>query len=232
MVSFERRKHAVQYIPQHFSSRPERHPLVAFKDSEVWSHGLNSKRVRRAVPYIDKRGFIHAITLCTWVSTAPQLLATITATVFKRLTRKFRHYSFRERPKPNDLFKVALLYSLTSDDYWFTRTLEILKRTPKVLSHLYRKTHKLDANTKVLYDQACQNALWFQSRVRKPNRVHCPKLNCLMCLKRPNLCHMAPYGPGSPATDYSVMKNLKSWAEIFSTQGIRTMLPANPDRSR
>jgi hypothetical protein len=186
--------------------------VVRTKVSEKWAPGLRSAKVTRLVPYIDKKGQIHATSVCSWKCSSLQLFATICATVYKRLWGKYLHHRKWEKPKPNDLFKIAVLYSLTNDDYWFRRTEELLQRTSSVTKHIYRRKMKLDDNTKVLYDQALKNALWFQSRVRKPNRVSCPQYSVVERDGR----RTCPRAPASSVTDYSINYMIKEWAKVYT----------------
>jgi len=212
-VDFMPRPTASVFKPPHFSGIPEPFGLANFKVSQIWSRGLKSARTTRIVPYIDRKGLIHATACCTWTSTAPQIFATILSTVYKRLWGRFSHYEYRARPKPNDLFKIALLYTITNDDYWYLRAYEICIRSRPVLKHLYRKYKQLDDNTKVLYDQALKNALWFQSRIRKPNHVSCPN-TFVVCDRRKIFCSQGALL--SSVTDYSINLTMKVWGSIYT----------------
>lgn len=213
-MDFVSRKNSSVFRPRYLPNTPKSDGLVVFKVSQRWSQGLKSKRTERIVPYIDKRGLIHATAVCSWNCTAPQLFATILSTVFQRLSRNFRHYCYRDRPTPNDLFKVALVYTITNDDYWFLRSLEIFKRSRPILSHLYRKIKQLDAENKVLYDQAFCNALWFQSRVHFVNRVSCPYNTVVF---RDRRTQFLPFmACRSPVTDYSINKMIKDWGSVYT----------------
>jgi hypothetical protein len=211
-VDFKDRASSVLFIPPSYPSTPKPDGLSVYKVSERWAPNYRSSKIWRVVPYVDRAGQIHSIGISRWKCSAIQLFATIVATVFKRLWGIFRYVSYRERVKPNDLFKIALIYTLTNNDYWFRRTLEILKRMPKVGRHLYRATKQLDANTKVLYDQACKSALWFQSRVRKPNYAKCPKISGL---ERREM-RQPPNGTVSHTSDYSINLSLKRWADVYT----------------
>jgi hypothetical protein len=213
VVDFKDRQKSVVFVPPSYPSVPKADGFAAYKVSERWATGLRSACRWRIVPYIDRLGQIHSTAISRWRCTGTQLMATIVSTVFKRLQGRYRHYIFKLRPKPNDLFKIAMIYTLTNDDYWFRRTLEILNRSRDVGKHLYRKLMQLDANTKVLYDQACKNALWFQSRIRKPNHVKCPQIFDLACHERKHLAHK---GLSSFVSDYSVNLSLKLWADVYT----------------
>jgi len=227
VVDFTKRLNDAQYDPPNYPRFPPADPLVAFKVSEKWSHGIRSERVLRNVPYIDRRGLIYNTAACSWLCTGPQLLATITATVYKRLLTRFRHYNYKCRPNTDDLFKIALCYSLTNNDYWFLRSLEIVKRSRSPRSHLYRFIHKLDANTKVIYDQACKNARWFKSRVGSPNRVTSPYNSFVARNER---C-TPPKRTGSSVSDYSINYRMKEWATLFGRPLPQTFILRHRSRS-
>lgn len=201
------------FVPELVTPKSESNGLWVLKQSESWASGFRSKKIERRFPYIDFDGRIHATTICRWRCSNIQLLASIAATVFKRLWGNFRKFDFRKRPKPNTLFEVSMVYALTNDDYWFSRTLEILKRGLKVRNHLYYRIHKLDEHTKVLFDQACQNALWFQSRTRKPSRATSTRL--IRCGKKSDTSCL-PWPFGHVTNDFSINRKLKDWGSVFT----------------
>lgn len=215
MVSLEyRTKDSIVYNPPNYPKSKPPKGLVSFKESENWCIGIRSAKTLRLFPYIDKKGRIHATSVCSWKCSSPQLFASICSTVFKRLMGKYKHYHYKARPRPNDLFKIAVIYSITNDDYWFQRTEELLKRRPTVVEHLYSRKMKLDDNTKVLYDQALKNALWFQSRAKRSTRcrVSCPQSTFVVSDGRPQ----RQKAPQSSVTDYSINKMVKDWAKVYT----------------
>jgi len=157
-----------EHKPPIVPSKPFSNGLVRFKSSKLWAGNLSSREEMKSVPFIDHLGFIHSSAICLWKCDSRQLLATIASTVFKRLKGRVRKLPFHARPKPNLLFRAALVYSLTLNTYWFKRFSELLIRNSKNLkNHLYYGISNMDYNKRLLFDQASMNALWLQSRVRK-----------------------------------------------------------------
>jgi len=169
-------KRGQAYKPVRVLDSPKSNGLVRFKISTRWFQFARSKQVLRAVPFIDYRGFIHSVSVCYWKCTSPQLFATILSTVYKRLKAGERKVIFKYRVKPKQLFEIALLYTITLDSYWLTRTLEILKRRKSgvLARHIYWKKTNVGSNKRFLFDQASLNALWLQSRVHAPRVTPTP----------------------------------------------------------
>jgi len=160
----------VEVIPK----TPIHSGLVRFRNSTRWCDGSTAPQRWHHIPYIDKFGQIHATSLGRWSCSAPQLLATITSTVFKRLWGRTRYVRFKDRPNAGLLYQVAQYYAITNDDSFFRRSLSMLvrRRREELGKFVYYKIKHLDANNRFLYDQALYGALWFQSRRRRcPRRV-------------------------------------------------------------
>jgi len=148
--------------------------LVRFKKSLRWCGGSKAPQLWHHIPFIDHRGHIHATSVGRWKCTAPQLLATITSTVFKRLWGRTRKGPIPNRVKSGLLYRIAQIYSITNDDSFFRRTLCMLsrRRDKELLKFVYYKEKHMDDNNRFLYDQASFGATWFQSRQdRCPGRA-------------------------------------------------------------
>jgi hypothetical protein len=169
-------KRGQAFVPYKVQDRPKSNGLVRFKQSLAWMQFSRSKKALRAVPFIDHRGFIHSVAVCYWKCTSPQLFATILSTVYKRLHAGERKVIFKYRVKPKLLFEIALLYTITLDSYWLTRTMELLKRRnlAVLVKHIYWKKNNVGSNKRFLFDQASLNALWLQSRVFAPRVTPTP----------------------------------------------------------
>lgn len=149
-----------------FPRNPASNGLVRFRLSEKWFPGASKRDA--SIPFIDHTGHIHALSLGTWRCSPPQLFATISSTVHKRLMAVTRHQNKKKRCNLDWLFKISLVYTITNNDSFFRRCLSMLKSMdPNIRKFVYYHIKNLDANRRFLYDQALNCALWFQSRVRK-----------------------------------------------------------------
>jgi len=199
-----------EYIPELIPNHPKSNGLVRFKVSERWFPFARSSRVSRKVPFIDYRGCIHSTSVGVWICTSHQLLATIASTVFKRLRKVEVRKPKKKRTKLDLLFKVSLLYAITLDSYWFMRALELLKRnnSKALMSHYYHKL--MGSNKRFLFDQACQNALWFQSRALVPRVI--PTHEHLIALyQRRSGAKAVP----TFAVTLQLNKELFDWGQVF-----------------
>jgi len=163
-----------QYNVEVVPKTPAHNGLVRFRNSLRWCGGSTAGQRWHHIPFIDHVGQIHATSLAKWRCTAPQLFATITSTVFKRLWGQTRYGPIKDRCKSGLLYKVAQVYTITNDDSFFRRSLSMLarQRHTELGKFVYYKIKNLDANNRFLYDQALYGALWFQSRQdRCPGRV-------------------------------------------------------------
>lgn len=153
---------------------PVQNGLIRFRNSLKWCGGSTAGQRWHHIPYIDHVGQIHATSLARWRCTAPQLFATLTSTVFKRLWGRTRKGPYKYRPKADLLYKVAQFYVITNNDSFFRRSLVMLRKGlhRELGKFVYYMIKNLDANNRFLYDQALFGALWFQSRQgRCPGRV-------------------------------------------------------------
>lgn len=154
-------------IPSQIPNHPVSNGLVRFKISERWHNEQLNKKLY-AIPYIDQRGFVHSQILAFWKCTSTQLFATVVSTVHKRLwsinAKKAKSYSGK-RISSDLIYKIALIYVLSFDNYWLKRSLALIERGRSPVRHVFWKLSKLDANKRFLYDQSQNSvALWFQSR--------------------------------------------------------------------
>jgi len=202
---------AKEYTPELIPNHPKSNGLVRFKISERWFPSARSSRVSRKVPFIDYQGRIHSTSIGVWMCTSQQLLATITSTVFKRLRKVEMKKPKKKRTSLDLLFKISLLYSIELDTYWFTRCLELLKRnnSKALLSHYYRRL-KVGSNKRFLFDQACKNALWLQSRALVPRVIPTPSQLAVS--------HQRSSGPKGVlmfSVTLQLNKELFNWGQVF-----------------
>jgi len=117
-----------QYNVEVVPKTPAHNGLVRFRNSLRWCGGSTAGQRWHHIPFIDHVGQIHATSLAKWRCTAPQLFATITSTVFKRLWGQTRYGPIKDRCKSGLLYKVAQVYTITNDDSFFRRSLSMLAR--------------------------------------------------------------------------------------------------------
>lgn len=155
-----------EYNAEIVPKTPNHNGLVRFRNSLRWCGGSSAGQRWHHIPYIDHVGQIHATSVARWYCTAPQLLATITSTVHKRLWGRTRKGPIKSRVKSGLLYKIAQVYAITNDDSFFRRSLCMLvrRRYKELGKFVYYKIKHLDANNRFLYDQVLYGALWFQSR--------------------------------------------------------------------
>jgi len=155
-----------EYNAEIVPKSPAHNGLVRFKNSLRWCGGSTAGQRWHHIPYIDHVGQIHAVSVARWRCSAPQLFATITSTVFKRLWGRTRKGPIKDRVRAGLLYQVAQYYTITNDDSFLRRTLSMLvrRRHRELGRFVYYKIKHLDANNRFLYDQALYGALWFQSR--------------------------------------------------------------------
>jgi hypothetical protein len=223
MKSSSGKPKGVSYQPEIIPNHPKSNGLVRFKISEKWFPSARSSRVCRKVPFIDHRGCIHSASVGVWMCTSQQLLATITSTIFKRLRSVEMKKPRKKRVKFDLLFKVSLTYALTLDTYWFIRALELLKRNNSraLLNHYYRK--HMGSNKRFLFDQACQNALWLQSRALVPRAIPTHDRLIASYLQRSGAKAVPTF-----AVTLQLNNELFNWGQVFLSSKEEMMSLRNP----
>lgn len=214
----------VQYNAEIVPRTPASNGLVRFRTSTKWCDGSTAPQQWHHIPYIDKFGQIHATSVARWRCSAPQLLATITSTVFKRLWGRTRRGPYKYRPNAQLLYQVAQYYAITNDDSFFRRFLAMLcrHRFKEIRKFVYYNLKHLDANNRFLYDQALHGALWFQSRLRRsPRRV---LSNQMIEIQRDETTHKV-----GVSLRCHFDKQTVAWARVYSgpdaRPSIKTVVP-------
>jgi len=136
-----------------------------------WFRGSGSKRAPYPVPFVTLSGKFSLSTLCFWNAYPEQIFASLSSTVYSRLTRIVgRRHGFKYMRKCRDLLiKVSSLYTIMHNDWIIDRFLGILR------SRSHRNAYKLltvlvgtlGENKRFVYDQACLQASWLEYRARR-----------------------------------------------------------------
>lgn len=130
----------------------------------------------RKIPYIDSRGKFSGCTLYTSNLSDQSYLATVIATVARRLhfwARRHNRFKFIERSMLETIItKVSSIYTLTKNSYFLDRILALMKnfhRNKKPITGLVNSfASKLDVYKGFIYSQACKHAHWLTSRAARP----------------------------------------------------------------
>jgi len=153
--------------------KPQCTRLLRYKGSDGWfPKNITPKRCLRAMPFITPEGYISTNTVYYTRCTSSIWFASVVSTVFDRLKARRRRWSRDgKRVHRNDdlLLKIALLYTLTLDSGFLTRSVECSKHKDKAAVKLvYSKSRNVDAQTRFWYDQALKGASWLKRRGGNP----------------------------------------------------------------
>lgn len=137
------------------------------------------------LPFIDHCGKFTGCTLYRSVMNQQDYIATLIATVAKRIDSWAWSHS-KILKKDTSFLKtlvtrVSTIYVLTKNSYFIDRILVLLKnfqRHKKAITGLVAHfANKLDANKGFIYGQACSHAHWLTSRASRPRDKSSPKLH-------------------------------------------------------
>lgn len=199
------------------SLHPSSNGLVRFKESKRWYISAYARRMYN-VPYIDYCGRIHATTVGRWYCEPEQLFATLVATVYKRLVGNCARNNLKKRRPRNDLlFQASLLYVIKKDSSFFLRVLCMLSRRQytELRKYLCFVKHRLDANKRFLYGQACQSASWLQHRTRRPSgRTERDKSRLDDCASRSQHTRAS-------VTERALTSDSERWSDTFVSDHLR-----------
>lgn len=170
---YPRKKTCVAEVPPYVDTDIERHCTkrvttqsralgTKLMRSERWCPGVDSKNRLRVIPYIMKSGHISGSSLLTWKCTAAQWFATTVRAVIERIRHRNVVMKRSKYKKQRHLTEIALFYVLTNSDQLLERLLCCHRRGFRSLITYLKNT--LDDKMRFCYDQALQDALWFELR--------------------------------------------------------------------
>jgi len=175
----------VLHVPKRVKEKTPRCPSMIFKVSTSWIPDYNTA-CRRVIPipFVNQVGKISPHTVCEWRCHPLQAVASMSATVFKRIQRMVLK---RHGPKfafaiSQLLFEVSVAYVVSLNDWIIDRVLGVLrtKRKLKIVRSLLNVfITKLDADQRFVLRQACSQAHWLTSRSKRPrdkSRMKCNDL--------------------------------------------------------
>jgi hypothetical protein len=145
--------------------------LFKFHSSNKWVPSPRAKTDVKKIPYIDRNGDMHAVSIAYWRCDAYQMFSSLSSTVYKRLIGNVRkRIPIKKRCTPDLLLKISLMYTLDNNDSWFRRCKGMLfsSKTKQLRDFVYYSYKHLDQTKRFLVDQAMNFALWFQFRQRIP----------------------------------------------------------------
>lgn len=159
-------------------------------------------------PYVDNIGRITTSTLFSWRCHPMTLIGSVAATVYRRLFRlQIRRHGFRKANSYRELtFKVAAVYSITSDHWVFdrfmgaSRRLKNLKHFGGVVGGL---VSQLDEDQRFVLRQVLKQTNWLTSRSEKVgDKSRREALSGRFAITSLNYCRCAdilcPYGDFPP----------------------------------
>jgi len=137
------------------------------------------------IPYFDRLGRNSGCTLYTATLTQQDYIATLIATVSRRLlswTRSHSKLKRKEQAYAETLMcRASTLYVLTKNSYLLDRILVLTKdfRKHKKIIHgiIFGFARKLDVNKGFIYSQACSHAHWLTTRASRPRDKSSPNLH-------------------------------------------------------
>lgn len=151
------------------------HPNYVYKLSSAWfEHSSLEKPKKYALPYIETCGRISNSTLYYWTCKPSTCVASIVATVHKKLLQlMIRRWKKKAFKLSHLLLRCATYYVFTKNDYFLNRLLALLRfkrsgrKRSKDLVLFYES--KLDENTRFVIRQVWINqADWLKSRAERP----------------------------------------------------------------
>jgi len=159
----------------HSNSDAVTHPGFEYKVSSRWFAHSNLEKPRKyALPFIEHCGRISNSTQYYWKTKPSSIVATLIATVYKRLlTTMYRRIKFKAFKLQNLLLRCSAYYVFTKNDYFWNRLLAVLRlgRGAKSVARnlLFYFESKLDDSTRFVLRQAWSNqANWLKSRAERP----------------------------------------------------------------
>jgi hypothetical protein len=144
------------------------------KSSKRWLECGPSASGWLPLPHIDQRGKFTGNSQCLWQCSPHQWLATVTATISKRLSCYARRHNkgYICSRYLGTICKVAGYYALTKNSYVMDRILYFLrdlKNRGKLIHPLLLSfVAKMDENKRFVFSQVCYQTNWLLFRAVKP----------------------------------------------------------------
>jgi len=151
---------------------PELHPLrvhsMNVRSSCRWFREWGSTRAPYPIPLVCSSGKFSGSTLCFWKAYPEQISASLSSTVYSRLSRIVgRRHGWRYMRRNRELlFKIAAFYTVTHIDYYLDRFLGIFKQRSHgaAQSLLCWLLSRLGDNLRFVYNQICSQISWLTFR--------------------------------------------------------------------
>jgi hypothetical protein len=149
---------------------PSNYDGIVVRGSKRWATPNQIIQPGYKFPYLNKNGQFTGSTLVSFRCSAPQYIATLVATLYRRIeTRALVHNKRSEVVKRKKLLLQAAYYYAVSKNAWFFDRLMALSRNlerhHKSIHHLVRNfTSKLDENKRFVYSQVSFQTNWLTSR--------------------------------------------------------------------
>jgi hypothetical protein len=152
---------------------PIQFPGMEFRTSLGWFDASCSRKKFQSIPFISFSGKFSIHTLGVWKAYPQQVIFSLISTVYFRLLRILRkRFGFRlGRRIMNAAFKIAVVYTITRDNWIIDRFLGMARKgTPiKVVeNHIHFCVSELDENKRFVYSQAYYQANWLKFQVFRP----------------------------------------------------------------
>jgi len=160
-------------LQQRIIRKPQCTKLLRYKGSDGWfTKHVTPKRCLRAMPFITREGYVSYNTVYYTRCTSSMWFSSVVSTVYDRITSRRRRWSRDgKRARRNDdlCLQIAILYVLTLDGSFLTRTVEASKHNDaSARKMVYSKSRNVDAPTRFWYDQAVKAASWLKRRGGNP----------------------------------------------------------------
>jgi len=160
-------------IPFVEEKNPRSREGLYFRNSVRWVEGESSNEEMH-LPYIDRLGRYTGLTQARWHCDHRTHIATVTATVFRRLkSYALRHNKMHIVERNQDrLVRASFLYAATSNNYLWDRVLhfsrDLLERGTLIHKTVLKFLCKADDYIRFVYSHVCSQTKWLSFRAERP----------------------------------------------------------------
>jgi len=161
---------SVDQFPAKIPKFPVSTGVFRIKASNKFMDRHKQKISNYAVPFINSEGYMTTAIIGNWYTSPSAILCSLVSTVFDRIRKRYKFkYMANNKQVELLLFRIAVLYVITKNDYLFSRLLGCLDKSWRHCKRLYwfffRK--HMDLQFRFCYNQMLLNVEWLKSRKRQ-----------------------------------------------------------------
>jgi len=162
------------YVIKNLNRDTLRQKGIVVRGSSAWIDAYKTPNGGLGVPFIDKLGRFTGHLVYKWSCDPRALIATVSATIIKRLLEHCRRHNknFVVKKHRQSLIRAATYYAFSKNSYFWDRILFFSRNLEKSGRLIHRLSlffsSKWDDNKRFVYSHANFQAKWLLLRARRP----------------------------------------------------------------